>query len=102
MYCSRCRNIMGVTEIKRNLKEEKSPSFSEDYQGVLGYKRRICLPNIKELKDKILCEVHESAYSIHPGGNKMYNDLKATYWWYKMKKDVALSDTYQRVKVEHQ
>jgi hypothetical protein len=60
------------------------------------------VPNIKELKDKILCEVHESAYSIHPGGNKMYNDLKATYWWYKMKKDVALSDTYQRVKVEHQ
>jgi hypothetical protein len=28
--------------------------------------------NVKELKDKILCEVHEYAYSIHPGGNKMY------------------------------
>jgi hypothetical protein len=29
------------------------------------------VPNIKELKDKILREAHESAYSIHPGGNKM-------------------------------
>jgi hypothetical protein len=64
------------------------------------------VPSIKELKDKILHEVHESAYSIHPGGNKMYHDLKATYWWYGMKRDVteyvALCDTCQRVKAEHQ
>jgi hypothetical protein len=47
------------------------------------------VPNIKELKDKILCEAHESTYSNYPGGNKMYHDLKATYWWYSMKRDVA-------------
>jgi hypothetical protein len=46
--------------------------------------------NIKELKDKILHEEHESAYSIHPGGNKMYRDLKATYWWYGMKRVLAV------------
>jgi hypothetical protein len=46
---------------------------------VLWYKGRICVPNVKELKDKILHEVHESAYSIHPGENKMYYELKATY-----------------------
>jgi hypothetical protein len=68
-----------VQEIKRNIKEEKSSGFSEDDEGVLWYKRRICVPNVKELKDKILREAHESAYSIHPGGNKMYLDLKATY-----------------------
>jgi hypothetical protein len=66
----------------------------------------ICVPNVKELKDKILHEAHESVYSIHPGGNKMYHDLKATYWWYKMKRDVAeyvtLCDTCQWVKAEHQ
>jgi hypothetical protein len=64
------------------------------------------VPSIKELKDKILCEAHESAYSIHSGGNKMYHDLKATYWWYGMKRDVAeyvaLCDTCQRVKAEHE
>jgi hypothetical protein len=95
-----------VQEIKRNIKEEKSPGFSKDDKGVLWYKGRIFLPNIKELKDKILREAHESAYSIHPGGNKMYHDLKATYWWYGMKRDVAeyvaLCDTCQRVKAEHQ
>jgi hypothetical protein len=64
-----------IQEIKRNIKEEKSPTFSEDEEGVLWYKGRICLPSVKELKDKILHEAHESAYSIHPGGNKMYHDL---------------------------
>jgi hypothetical protein len=78
-----------IQEIKRNIKEEKSPGFLEDVEGILWYKGRICVPNIKELKDKILCEAHESAYSIHLGGNKMYHDLKATYWWYGMKRDVA-------------
>jgi hypothetical protein len=61
----------------------------EDEEGVLWYKGRICVPSVKELKDKILREAHESAYSIHPGGNKMYHDLMATYWWYGMKRDVA-------------
>jgi ribonuclease HI len=78
-----------IQRIKHNIKEEKSPGFFENEEGVLWYKRRICVPNVKELKDKILREVYESAYSIHPGGNKMYQDLKATYWWYGMKRDVA-------------
>jgi hypothetical protein len=68
-----------IQEIKRNIKEEKSSGFSKDVEGVLWYKGRICVPNIKELKDKVLHEAHESAYSIHPGGNKMYHDLKASY-----------------------
>jgi hypothetical protein len=95
-----------IQEIKRNIKEEKSPGFLEDDEGVLWYQGRVCVPNVKELKDKLLREAHESAYSIHPGGNKIYHDLKATYWWYGMKRDVAeyvaLCDTCQRVKDEHQ
>jgi hypothetical protein len=95
-----------IQEIKCNIKEEKSPSFTKDDQGVLWYKGRICVPNVKELKAKILREAHESAYSIHLDVNKMYHDLNTTYWWYGMKRDVveyvALCDTYQRVKVEHQ
>jgi hypothetical protein len=43
-----------IQEIKRNIKEEKSSSFSEDDEGVLWYMGSICVPNVKELKDKIL------------------------------------------------
>jgi hypothetical protein len=47
-----------IQEIKHNIKEEKSPGFLKDDQGVLWYKGRICVPNVKELKDKILREAH--------------------------------------------
>jgi hypothetical protein len=40
-------------KVKLDTKEEKSPGFTEDDEGVLWYKGRICVPNIKELKDKI-------------------------------------------------
>jgi hypothetical protein len=53
-----------------------------------------------------LKEAYDSAYSIHPGITKMYQDLKQRYWWYGMKKDVAahvaLCDVCQRVKAEYQ
>jgi hypothetical protein len=35
----------------------------------------------------ILKEAHETAYSIHPGSEKMYQDLKKKFWWYEMKRD---------------
>jgi hypothetical protein len=53
-----------IQEIKGNIKEEKSPCFLKDEEGVLWYKGWICVPHIKELKDKILREAHESAYRV--------------------------------------
>jgi hypothetical protein len=47
------------------------------------------VPDVKELKDKILCGARESAYSIYRGGKKMYHDQEATFWWYGIKRDVA-------------
>ncbi|GKD69148.1 putative reverse transcriptase domain-containing protein [Tanacetum coccineum] len=34
-------------------------------------------------------ESHKSKYSIHPGSDKMYQDLKLLYWWPNMKADIA-------------
>jgi hypothetical protein len=68
-----------IQEIKRNIREEKSYGFLEDDEGVLWYKRRICVPNVKELKDKTLHGAHESSYSIHPRGNKMYHLFVVRY-----------------------
>jgi hypothetical protein len=94
-----------IQEIKWNIKEGKSPGFTEGDQGVLWYKGRIRVPDIMEIKNLILQEAHDSACSIHPGGNKMYQDLKVSYWWYGMKhevaENVALCDTCQRVKEKH-
>ena len=78
-----------IQEIKEQIKEDKAPGFSVDDQGTLWYKKRICVPDLKEIRESILREAHDSAYSIHPGSTKMYHDLKSRYWWYGMKRAIA-------------
>nr|GEU48597.1 putative reverse transcriptase domain-containing protein [Tanacetum cinerariifolium] len=41
------------------------------------------------IKDIIMHESHKSKYSIHPGSDKMYQDLKKLYWLPNMKADIA-------------
>jgi hypothetical protein len=93
-----------IHEIKEQIKENKAPGFSVDDQGTLWYKKRIRIPEIKEIRELILREAHDSAYYIHLGSTKMYHDLKSRYWWYGMKRAiaeyVALCDNCQRVKAE--
>ncbi|GKG07413.1 putative reverse transcriptase domain-containing protein, partial [Tanacetum coccineum] len=51
-------------------------------------------------------EAHTSRYSIHPGADKMYHDLRDLYWWPDMKKDIAeyvsRCLTCSKIKAEHQ
>jgi hypothetical protein len=73
---------------------------------VIWFKDRLCVLDIKSIRELILKEAHETAYSIHPRSEKMYQDLKRRFWWYGMKRDilehVAICDSYQRTKSEHQ
>jgi hypothetical protein len=95
-----------IQEIKDLITEGRGPYFTEDEQGTIWFKNRICVPDIDSLRETILKEAHDSVYSIHPSSTKMYQDLKQKYWWYGLKKDVAshvaLCDVCQRVKPEHQ
>jgi hypothetical protein len=38
-----------IQEIKEQIKEEKDPGFSIDDQGTLWYKKRLCVPDVKEI-----------------------------------------------------
>ncbi|GJR36561.1 putative reverse transcriptase domain-containing protein [Tanacetum coccineum] len=66
----------------------------------------VWLPRLSGLRDLIMHESHKSKYSIHPGSDKMYQDLKLLYWWPNMKVDIAMYVskclTCAKVKVEHQ
>nr|GEV11571.1 putative reverse transcriptase domain-containing protein [Tanacetum cinerariifolium] len=79
------------------LKPEKLRA--EDVGGML----RKDLPKEKTL---IMHESHKSKYSIHPGSDKMYQDLKQLYWWPNMKANIATYVnkclTCSKVKAEHQ
>ena len=95
-----------LQEIRELLKKGEAPHFREDDQSTLWYKNRICVPEGNDLRKLILSEAHDTAYSIHPGSTKMYYDLKERFWWPGMKRSVteyvAICDTCQRVKAEHQ
>jgi hypothetical protein len=65
-----------LKEIRQLIKDNKTSAFSEDSRGTLWLGKQICVPNLKHLKEHILQEAHDSAYSIHPGSTKMYKDLK--------------------------
>jgi hypothetical protein len=61
-------------EIRQLIQNNKTSDFSEDSQGTLWLGKRICVPNLKHIKELILREAHELAYSIHPGNTKMYKN----------------------------
>ncbi|GJR62411.1 putative reverse transcriptase domain-containing protein [Tanacetum coccineum] len=74
--------------------------------GTLCLHGRSWLPCYGDLRSVIMHESHKSKYSIHPGSEKMYQDVKKLYWWPNMKADIAAYVskclTCARVKAEHQ
>ena len=95
----------GMTLLRKKISETKVPNFRQDTNGTLWFNNRLVVPKDCELRRKILDDAHQSKYSIHPGSNKMYQDLRKNFWWTRMKREVARyvaeCDTCQRVKADH-
>ncbi|GJW71268.1 putative reverse transcriptase domain-containing protein [Tanacetum coccineum] len=74
--------------------------------GTLCLNNRSWLPCYGDLRTLVMHESHKSKYSIHPGSDKMYQDLKQLYWWPNMKANIATYVskclTCAKVKAEHQ
>ena len=73
--------------------------------GSLRYKGRVVVPQLIDLREEILSEFHCSRFAMHPGGTKMYQDLRRQYYWSGMKRHVRdfvrRCLTCQQVKAEH-
>jgi hypothetical protein len=97
----------GVQIIKEmlNQKVDKYKCFRQDSKGTLWFEDRLVVPKDLELRKKVLDEAHLSKFSMHPGSNKMYHDLRSLYWWTRMKREIAKyiskCDTCQRIKASH-
>ncbi|KAD5318277.1 hypothetical protein E3N88_18223 [Mikania micrantha] len=93
-----------------NLKKELDCGAEKQFEtkpdGVIYYQDRIWIPAIDELRRLIFDEAHKTRYSVHPGADKMYQDLRGFYWWPGMKKYIAeyvgQCLTCSKVKAEHQ
>nr|GEU55075.1 putative reverse transcriptase domain-containing protein [Tanacetum cinerariifolium] len=53
--------------------------FEVRADGTKCLRGRVWLPLLRGLRDLIMLKSHKSKYSIHPGSNKMYHDLKKLY-----------------------
>lgn len=95
-----------VAEIKAQIREGLTSSFSENPDGIIMHRQQFYVPNDPRIRELILKEAHESPLSIHPGCTKMYQDLRTCYWWPSMRRDiaayVAICDVCQCIKAEHQ
>nr|GEZ19143.1 reverse transcriptase domain-containing protein [Tanacetum cinerariifolium] len=98
-------------EIKEeNIKAENLRGMDKTFEirpdGTSCIKNQSCLPLFGNLRDLIMRESHKLKYFIHPGSDKMYQDLKKLYWWPNMKAIIAeyISKclTCSRVKAECQ
>nr|GEZ33013.1 putative reverse transcriptase domain-containing protein [Tanacetum cinerariifolium] len=88
------RNAQSKAMEKKNVKAENlgrliKPIFEIHPDGMRHHDKRIWLLKFGELRDLIMHESHKSKYSIHPGSDKMYQDLKQLYWWPNMKAKIA-------------
>ena len=81
-----------VELVERLIRGESSSHLSRytlDDRGCLRRDGRLCVPQDKGLRKVILDDAHRSRMTIHPGGDKMYQDMKRVFFWAGMKKDVA-------------
>ncbi|GKE69284.1 putative reverse transcriptase domain-containing protein, partial [Tanacetum coccineum] len=91
---------------QRRWKDIPKERLEPRVDGTLCLNSRSWLPCYGNLRTVIMHESHKSKYSIHPGSDKMYQDMKKLYWWPNMKADIAAYVskclTCAKVKAEHQ
>nr|GEV57828.1 putative reverse transcriptase domain-containing protein [Tanacetum cinerariifolium] len=93
---------LGAMLMQREKTEARKPeNIKKEDVGGMSW-----LPCYGDLRTVIMHESHKSKYFIHPGSDKMYQDMKKLYWWPNMKADIATYVnkclTCAKVKAEHQ
>nr|GFB69335.1 putative reverse transcriptase domain-containing protein [Tanacetum cinerariifolium] len=106
------KNIKGedvrgmLVENSRDPEKVRMEKLEPHADGTLCLNGRSWLPCYGDLRAVIIHKSHKSKYSIHPGSDKMYQDMKKLYWWPNMKADIATYVskclTCAKVKAEHQ
>ncbi|GJV06069.1 putative reverse transcriptase domain-containing protein [Tanacetum coccineum] len=95
-----------LIENSKDPEKPKKEKLEPRADGTLCLNNRSWLPCYGDLRTLIMHESHKSKYSVHPGSDKMYQDMKQLYWWPNMKADIATYVskclTCLRVKAEHQ
>ncbi|GJU28487.1 putative reverse transcriptase domain-containing protein [Tanacetum coccineum] len=92
-YCDASKQSFGcvlmqqgkvIAYASRQLKKHEKNYTTHDLEldnGEIYFFDRIWIPSVGDVRKLIMDEAHTSRYSVHPGANKMYYDLRDLYWW---------------------
>jgi hypothetical protein len=64
---------------KKEVRDEQQINFQIYDDGSLRFRERLYVPDHPGLKAEILKKAHNLKLSVHPGGTKMYRDLKRNF-----------------------
>ena len=71
------------------LAEGKAKEFFFKEDRFLIHFKQVCVSGIGGLRKEIMSEAHHSLYTVHPKNTKMSHDVKGSYWWNNMKRDIV-------------
>ncbi|RVW67380.1 Transposon Ty3-G Gag-Pol polyprotein [Vitis vinifera] len=75
------KNDSQLVQVMEEVKRGSKLDFVLSDDEILRFGTRLCVPNDEDLRRELLEEAHCSKFAIHPGGTKMYKDLRQNYWW---------------------
>ena len=75
------KSDLGLVDRLTLINQGKGGDFQIDENGIMRCHDRVCVPDVMDLKRRILDKGHRSGLSIHPGATKMYQDLRKLFWW---------------------
>ncbi|GJS51901.1 putative reverse transcriptase domain-containing protein [Tanacetum coccineum] len=78
-----------LVETSRESKNPRKEKLEPRANGTLCLNSISWLPCFADLRTLIMHESHKSKYSVYPGSDKMYQDMKKLYWWPNMKADIS-------------
>nr|GFC44151.1 putative reverse transcriptase domain-containing protein [Tanacetum cinerariifolium] len=87
-----------LAENSRDSEKVRTEKLEPRTDGTLCLNGKSWLPCYSDLRTVIMHGSHKSKYSIHPGSDKMYQDMKKLYWWPNMKANDMLKKTKKRTK----
>ncbi|GJR48792.1 putative reverse transcriptase domain-containing protein [Tanacetum coccineum] len=78
-----------LVENSKDQEKFRTEKLEPRADGTLCFNGRSWLPCYDDLRTVIMHESHKSKYYVHPGSDKMYQDMKKLYWWPNMKANIA-------------
>nr|GEZ36794.1 putative reverse transcriptase domain-containing protein [Tanacetum cinerariifolium] len=95
-----------LIENSKDPEKPRKEKLEPRVDGTLCLNNKSWLPRYGDLRNLIMRESHKLKYYVHPGSDKMYQDMKQLYWWPNMKADIAICVskclTCLKVKAKHQ